>query len=73
MRSLKLQSDGYKSVARIRLVKAENPGVCVCACVCATLKCKVCGNSGNIIVACISVLNTFLINPIIQCIKPSHK
>jgi hypothetical protein len=29
MCDVKLQRDGYKSVARIRLVKAENPNVCV--------------------------------------------
>jgi hypothetical protein len=36
MCDLKLQCDGYKSVARIRLVKAEYPSVCV------TVNCDVC-------------------------------
>jgi hypothetical protein len=33
-----------KSVARMRLMKTENSGVCVCVCVCVcvTVKCKVC-------------------------------
>jgi hypothetical protein len=33
---LKFQCDCYKSVARIRLLKTENPSVC------ATVNCKVC-------------------------------
>jgi hypothetical protein len=36
MRDLKLQRDGYKSVARIRLVKTENFNTCV------TVNCKMC-------------------------------
>jgi hypothetical protein len=37
MCDLKLQRDGYKSVARIRLVKTENPRN-----VCVTVICNVC-------------------------------
>jgi hypothetical protein len=36
MYDLKFQWDGYKSFARIRLVKTENSNACV------TVKCKVC-------------------------------
>jgi hypothetical protein len=39
---LKLKRDCYKSVARIRLVKAKNSSLCVCVCVCVTVNCKVC-------------------------------
>jgi hypothetical protein len=60
MYDLKLQWDGYKSVAGIRLVKTENRSACV------TVNCIKCGNSDTAVLPVIpSCVNKVSINPII--------
>jgi hypothetical protein len=59
MCDLMLQSDGYKSVARIRLVKTEYPSACV------TFYYKVYGKSGSAVLPVVpSYVNNVSINPI---------
>jgi hypothetical protein len=61
MYDLKLQSDGYKSVAKIRLVKTEKPSACV------TVKCEMCRSEIALLLPVVpSCVNKVSINPIIQ-------
>jgi hypothetical protein len=56
---LKLQWEWYKSVARIRLVKHENPSACV------TVNCEVCRNSCNVVLLAITIcVAKWSINPV---------
>jgi hypothetical protein len=57
-----------ESVARIRLVKTEDPSACV------TVNCKACGNSGSAIIACSPELNVWCVNESNHQIQnPSYK
>jgi hypothetical protein len=61
MYNLKLQRDGYKSVARIRPVKIENPSPCV------TVNCKMCRSE-----IALYYLQPRVVNIRIRCNKSNH-
>jgi hypothetical protein len=60
------ESETYKSVARIRLVKTENLSVC------ATVNCKVCRSAIALLIPVVpSCVNKVSKNPIVQSKNPS--